>query len=173
MIPGFGTEFISKSGEQESQARLKKMMCIMDSMNDNELDHLDGAKLFKNQPGRYARVARGAGVSIRDVQDLITQYSKFAQMVKKMGGIKGLFKSGDMTKNVNPTQMQKLNSQMSKLIDPRILHQIGLFLFCEKKIFFSYYYSDLGGTSGLQSMMRQFQQGGGPGGLGKLFGGDK
>ncbi|CAF3946730.1 unnamed protein product [Rotaria magnacalcarata] len=154
MIPGFGTEFISKSGEQESQARLKKMMCVMDSMNDNELDHLDGAKLFKNQPGRYARVARGAGVSIRDVQDLIAQYSKFSQMVKKMGGIKGLFKSGDMTKNVNPTQMQKLNSQMSKLIDPRILHQIG-------------------GTSGLSSMMRQFQQGGGPGGLGKLFGGDK
>ncbi len=94
-----------------------------------ELDHLDGAKLFKNQPGRYARVARGAGVSIRDVQDLITQYSKFAQMVKKMGGIKGLFKSGDMTKNVNPTQMQKLNSQMTKLIDPRILHQIGKFIY--------------------------------------------
>jgi len=44
-----------------------------------------------------------------------------------MGGIKGLFKSGDMAKNVNPTQMQKLNSQMSKLIDPRILHQIGKF----------------------------------------------
>jgi len=94
-----------------------------------ELDHLDGAKLFKNQPGRCARVARGAGVSIRDVQDLITQYSKFAQMVKKMGGIKGLFKSGDMTKNVNPTQMQKLNSQMTKLIDPRILHQIGKFIY--------------------------------------------
>jgi hypothetical protein len=31
----------------------------------------------------------------------------------------------------------------------------------------------LGGSSGLQSMMRQFQQGGGPGGLGKLFGSDK
>ena len=92
---------------------------------DLELDHLDGAKLFKNQPGRCNRVARGAGVSIRDVQDLIAQYSKFAQMVKKMGGIKGLFKTGDMTKNVNPTQMQKLNSQMGKLIDPRILHQIG------------------------------------------------
>ena len=25
-----------------------------------ELDHLDGVKLFKNQPGRYARIARGA-----------------------------------------------------------------------------------------------------------------
>lgn len=98
-----------------------------------ELDHLDGAKLFKNQPGRYNRVARGAGVSIRDVQDLIAQYSKFAQMVKKMGGIKGLFKSGDMTKNVNQNQMQKLNSQMSKLIDPRILHQIGMSKIIRKK----------------------------------------
>ena len=38
------------------------------------------------------RVARGAGVSIREVQDLLTQYTKFAQMVKKMGGIKGIFK---------------------------------------------------------------------------------
>ena len=31
-------------------------------------------------------------MSVRDVQELITQYTKFAQMVKKMGGIKGLFK---------------------------------------------------------------------------------
>ena len=37
-------------------------------------------------------VARGAGVSIKEVQELLQQYQKFAQMVKKMGGIKGLFK---------------------------------------------------------------------------------
>jgi len=95
-------------------------------------------------------------------------------MVKKMGGIKGLFKSGDMAKNVNPTQMQKLNSQMSKLIDPRILHQIGKFklrFFLFDKISFLFEY--LGGTSGLSTMMRQFQQGGGAAGLGKMFGGDK
>ncbi|KAF3845631.1 hypothetical protein F7725_008794 [Dissostichus mawsoni] len=58
--------------------------------------------------GQIMRVARGSGVSMRDVQELLTQYTKFAQMVKKMGGIKGLFK---------------------------------------------------GGMAGLQSMMRQFQQG--------------
>ena len=57
-----------------------------------ELDSHEGAKLFTRQPGRIARVARGAGVSIREVQELLTQYTKFAQMVKKMGGIKGLFK---------------------------------------------------------------------------------
>ena len=34
MIPGFGTEFLSKGNEKESAARLKRMMCIMDSMND-------------------------------------------------------------------------------------------------------------------------------------------
>ncbi|CAF3015297.1 unnamed protein product [Rotaria sp. Silwood2] len=71
MFSGFGTEFMSKSNERESQARVKKMIYIMDSMNDSELDHPDGAKLFKTQPARYNRVARGASVSIRDVQDLI------------------------------------------------------------------------------------------------------
>lgn len=57
-----------------------------------ELDHPLGAKLFRQQPGRTVRVARGSGTSQRDVQELLTQYTKFAAMVKKMGGIKGLFK---------------------------------------------------------------------------------
>ena len=41
-----------------------------------------------------SRVARGSGTSVREVQELLTQYTKFSQMVKKMGGIKGLFKGG-------------------------------------------------------------------------------
>uniref|UniRef100_A0A8C6WAP2 Signal recognition particle subunit SRP54 n=1 Tax=Nannospalax galili TaxID=1026970 RepID=A0A8C6WAP2_NANGA len=140
MIPGFGTDFMSKGNEQESMARLKKLMTIMDSMNDQELDSTDGAKVFSKQPGRIQRVARGSGVSTRDVQELLTQYTKFAQMVKKMGGIKGLFKGGDMSKNVSQSQMAKLNQQMAKMMDPRVLHHMG-------------------GMAGLQSMMRQFQQG--------------
>jgi len=48
--------------------------------------------LFSRQPGRVTRVARGAGVSSSAVNELLSQYTKFAQMVKKMGGIKGLFK---------------------------------------------------------------------------------
>uniref|UniRef100_A0A8C4H7F9 Signal recognition particle 54 kDa protein n=1 Tax=Dicentrarchus labrax TaxID=13489 RepID=A0A8C4H7F9_DICLA len=83
MIPGFGTDFMSKGNEQESMARLKKLMTIMDSMNDQ---------------------------------------------------------GGDMSKNVNPSQMAKLNQQMAKMMDPRVLHHMG-------------------GMAGLQSMMRQFQQG--------------
>jgi len=65
----------------------------------SELDSLDGERLFSKQAGRTQRVARGAGVSVKEVNELLTQYKKFAQMVKKMGGIKGLFKGG--SKGVN------------------------------------------------------------------------
>ncbi|XP_063992259.1 signal recognition particle subunit SRP54 [Diachasmimorpha longicaudata] len=150
MIPGFSQDFMSKGTEHGSMARLKKLMTIMDSMNDAELDSRDGAKLFSKQTGRITRLARGSGVTEKEVKDLIAQYTKFAGVVKKMGGIKGLFKGGDMMKNVNQTQMAKLNQQMAKMMDPRVLHQMG-------------------GMSGLQNMMKQLQQG--AGGLGNLMGG--
>lgn len=114
-----------------------------------ELDSLDGAKMFKSVQ-RCHRVARGAGVSTKEVQDLITQYTKFAQVVKKMGGVKGLFnKSGDINpRSINPSQMNRMQQQISRVIDPRILNQMG-------------------GMNGLQNMMKQMQGGG----LGKMFGG--
>ena len=38
---------------------------------------------------------------------------------------------GDMSKNVNPAQMAKLNQQMVKMMDPRVLQSMGkLCLFC-------------------------------------------
>ncbi|KAJ4918447.1 hypothetical protein JOQ06_000757 [Pogonophryne albipinna] len=116
MIPGFGTDFMSKGNEQESMSRLKKLMTIMDSMNDQELDSKDGAKLFSKTPNRIQRVARGSGVSMRDVQELLTQYTKFAQMVKKMGGIKGLFK--EPLDAPPPTFEEPLDA-------PHLLHHLG------------------------------------------------
>jgi signal recognition particle subunit SRP54 len=151
MIPGFSQDFMTKGSEQESMARIKKLMTMMDSMCDDELDHKEGAKIFSKENTRVIRVARGSGVAEREVKDLISQYTKFAAVVKKMGGIKGLFKTGDVTKNVNPNQMMKLNQQMAKMIDPRMLQQMG-------------------GMNGLQSMMRQLQQGG-MSGLQNMMGG--
>ncbi|VEL07918.1 unnamed protein product [Protopolystoma xenopodis] len=54
-------------------------------------------------------------------------------------------------RNLNSGQMAKLNLSMAKVMDPRILHQMG-------------------GMAGLQNMMRQLQSGG-LGGLGGLMGG--
>ena len=49
------------------------------------------------------------------------------------------FQGNDMSaKNVNPSQMAKLNQQMAKMMDPRVLQQMG-------------------GMGGLQSMMKQLQ----------------
>ena len=53
MIPGFSSDFLTKGGEQESMSRLKKLMTIMDSMNDegmfslvNVLVHVEGVKVI-------------------------------------------------------------------------------------------------------------------------------
>merc|ERR550519_1256358 len=94
-------------------------------MNDRELDDADGSKKFSREPGRVRRVAAGAGVLEKEVQELLKQYAKFAQVVKKMGGIKGLFKGGDMNRAVNPSQMAQLNKQMANMMDPSVLRQMG------------------------------------------------
>ena len=36
-----------------------------------------------------------------------------------------IFIGGDMSRNVNPSQMAKMNQQMAKVIDPRLLQQMG------------------------------------------------
>ena len=33
-----------------------------------------------------------------------------------------------MSKNVNPAQMARLNQQMAKMMDPRVLQQMGQYL---------------------------------------------
>lgn len=37
-----------------------------------------------------------------------------------------IFLGGDMSKNVNPSQLAKLNQQMAKMMDPRVLHHMGM-----------------------------------------------
>lgn len=56
-----------------------------------ELDHPKANDIFTKEPTRIVRVARGSGTSQSDVKELLSQYKKFADMVKKMGSMKGLF----------------------------------------------------------------------------------
>ena len=51
------------------------------SMNDTELDGKDGAKTFAKEPNRVTRCAQGAGVMEREVNELLKQYTKFAQVI--------------------------------------------------------------------------------------------
>jgi signal recognition particle subunit SRP54 len=56
MIPGFNANMIPKGQEKESTDRIKKFMCMMDSMTKDELDCET-----ELTASRILRVAKGAG----------------------------------------------------------------------------------------------------------------
>ena len=56
MIPGFGNDVMPKGQEKQSQAKIKRMMCLMDSMTDEELDCCELKKL--QDPRRMERWGR-------------------------------------------------------------------------------------------------------------------
>merc|ERR1712142_19069 len=107
MIPGLSSVFGgggpgSGPGQVSDQESMKRLMTIMDSMNDKELDDMEASKTFTKQPNRVTRVACGAGVMECEVHALLDQYKKFSQVVKQMGGVKELFKDEKQIKNLNP-----------------------------------------------------------------------
>ena len=57
-------------------------------------------------------------------------------------GMKGLWKSGDLSRNVNANQMAQLRGQLAKTMDPAVLHQMG-------------------GMQGLDKMIKQLHASGG------------
>lgn len=85
MIPGMANlPGMDQMDNEESSAKLKRMIYICDSMTEKELDS-DG-KMFVDQPTRVVRVACGSGASVREVEDLLSQQRMMAGMAKKMGG---------------------------------------------------------------------------------------
>ncbi|KAG1057066.1 hypothetical protein G6F43_001090 [Rhizopus delemar] len=108
-IPGMPAEMLA-GAEQEGGKRMKRMMCIMDSMTDEELDGDD--KPFKEMK-RVIRVARGSGTTVCEVQEIIFQYTKFAEMVKSIGGKNGLMQNMQNMNNMDPRRMNNI-AEMAK-----------------------------------------------------------
>jgi len=79
MIPGMG-QLMQGKGDQ-GQQKIKAYMTIMDSMTAEELDN---PKVLT--PQRITRIARGAGRSVREIQELLTQHKQFEKVVEKMRG---------------------------------------------------------------------------------------
>jgi len=119
MIPGFGNDVMPKGQEKEGEAKIKRLMCLMDSMTDAELDSTD-LKMLQD-PKRMERIGRGAGKGPGDVVELIEEYKRLAKMMGKMKGVKVPKKGGH-------GQQQALNqnlSQMANAIPPGMLKQMG------------------------------------------------
>ncbi|KAJ1557895.1 Signal recognition particle, partial [Cladochytrium tenue] len=141
MMPGIPPEML-KLTEKEGGGRIKKFLCMMDSMTEQELDS-DG-KIFDKQPTRVVRVAKGSGTTVREVEEMLEQCKRFAEMVKTMGGSKGLLRGLERSGGrPNPQQVGRLQEQFARMLPPGMLQQVG-------------------GLAGMQNMMQQMMGGGGP-----------
>lgn len=83
MIPGLSSNLIPKGREKESTARIKRYLCVMDSMTDEELDCIKPLV-----PLRILRIAKGSGVRPEEIAFLLEEHKKFAKMVEQFGKMK-------------------------------------------------------------------------------------
>ena len=83
MIPGLSSNLIPKGREKESTARIKRFLCIMDSMTDEELDCIKPMSDL-----RLLRIAKGSGCRPEEVAFLLEEHKKFAKMVEQFGKMK-------------------------------------------------------------------------------------
>ena len=116
MIPGFNADMIPKGQEKASTERIKKFMCMMDSMTKDELDCIKPL-----DESRVLRIAKGAGANPKELLFLLGEHKRFSKMVANMGkmNLDGL-DADAMKKNPN-AMMQKLQSAL----DPKIVQQMG------------------------------------------------
>ena len=128
MIPGM-SNLMPEGSEKEASKKMKKYLCMMDSMTDGELDGKN-----KIDESRIKRIARGSGVTILEVKIMLEEYKRFSKIIEKMGGIvKG--KGADLA-NIqrNPGQfMNRLNGVLPQNL-----------------------INSMGGAGGLMNMMKEF-----------------
>jgi len=95
MIPGFGNIKMPKEMLQNQEVKLDKWRYMMDSMTKKELED---PEIIKGQ--RVERIAKGSGVSVSDVRELIKQYKMSKKMMKKFKGKKGMKGMEKMMQNM-------------------------------------------------------------------------
>jgi len=87
MIPGMGQLKMPKEMLHTQEGKLEKWRNIMDSMTKEELEDPD---IITST--RVERIAKGAGVSVSEVRELLKQYKQSKKMIKMMKGGKGMEK---------------------------------------------------------------------------------
>ncbi len=92
MIPGMN-KLAKQIDPQDAEKRLKKTKAIIQSMTPDERRK---PKILN--ASRKKRIARGSGVQVRDVNDLVKQYRTMQKMMKQMrkGGFQNIPGIGDM-----------------------------------------------------------------------------
>ncbi|KAL6939801.1 hypothetical protein ACO0RG_003647 [Hanseniaspora osmophila] len=131
-IPGL-SDMMGGNSEQLMQSTnqmFKTLFYIMDSMTKKELNS-DGSIFFK-EPSRMARVARGSGTSVGEVEGLIQQFHQMGSMMNSNAQRKlhqeDLMAANGLGRNMSPQMMQQ-KMQMLKQQNPKMyqdmMQQVG------------------------------------------------
>lgn len=96
MIPGFSQFKLPKDALQVQEGKLKKWRHAMDSMTKEELENPDIIA-----GSRVERIAKGSGLEVSDVRELLKQYKQSKKLAK-------MFKGGSQKK------MEKMMQRMQK-----------------------------------------------------------
>jgi len=115
MIPGLGNLMIPKGKENEASSKIKRYLCMMDSMTDEELD-----KKKKIDESRARRIARGSGCIVQEVNELLEEYNKFQKIISRMPELGKNPNMSDLSRDPN-----KFTQKLSSMIPQNMLNQIG------------------------------------------------
>lgn len=142
-----------------AQKNMQAFMVVFDSMTQDELDGVFRSRVpDPKSPGKHmyvfekeltdsrkVRIARGAGVQLQTVFQLLTMYNQFKGMMGNLGKA-GLGNEKKMSQQMqrNPNQLM---SHLQKSVDPNVLRAMG-------------------GSGNMMEMMKNMGLGGGPGGPG-------
>lgn len=132
MLPGPAQQLMPEGKEAESQAKVKRMLTMLDSMREWELDCQDPKQLA--QPQRLERIARGSGRGVREALELVEEFKRMSHVMSQMKNLKMPKKS-----SIQSMQNQTSNAQqLAKALPQGMLQQIG-------------------GQQGLQQMLKQLE----------------
>lgn len=95
LIPGMGNK-IDKNMLEQGEVQLKRVETMINSMTKEERKNPD---LLAQTPKRRTRIAKGAGLSEKDVSKLISDFTRMRKMMQQMGmggGFPGMGGMGDM-----------------------------------------------------------------------------
>jgi signal recognition particle subunit SRP54 len=76
LIPGMSGAKLPTDVLETQEEKLKKWKYAIDSMSSDEIENLE---LLEKETKRIARIAKGAGIKVADVRDLINQYKIIKQ----------------------------------------------------------------------------------------------
>lgn len=101
MVPGMGQLKMPKEMLDNQEVKIDKWRHMMDSMTKEELENPEviNAK-------RMERIAKGSGVEVSEVRELVKQYRKSKKMMKKFKGKKGMKNMQKMMKQMGNANLR-------------------------------------------------------------------